>query len=432
MLIYCHNINPRIEYTFGIIFNYLGKGSFSITDNIEEFNAFDGPAINYSDLKSKHPIQIRPNEIMKRTGIESVDLNVSVYNGHPVLFTDTEGVNMPYDPIASIFFLCSRYEEYQSFVPDEHDRFTEESSVLYKWNVIKKPLAHYYFNDIVATIKEYYPNYSISNNVYSFKPSFDIDNAFAFRHKSLLRRTGGLIKSLFTDFSEAKTRIKVLSGMQADPYDTYDYIKNINEKYNVHPIFFILTSSKGQFDRNIEPHSRAFKNLIHRLKKEGDIGLHPSYNSNIKQADLINEKKLLESVNQELIVKSRQHFLKLKLPDTYLKLSDVGIKDDYSMGYSGISGFRAGICVPFPFYNLRDEKITDLIVHPFCFMESTYQYYIKLNLEQIKVELSELIEEVKKVNGIFMPVWHNESLGEWKKWKGWRSVFEHMYATASE
>lgn len=432
MLIYCNNINPRIEYAFRIIFNCLGKGSFSITDSKEEFDAFDGPAINYSDRKSRHPIQIRPNELMRNVGIENIDLKISEYNDHLVFFSDNEGISLPYDPIASIFYLCSRYEEYQNFNPDEHDRFTEKTSVLYKWNVVKKPIAHYIFNDIISTIKKDYPDYSIANNVYSFKPTFDIDNAFAFRHKSLFRTAGGLLKSMLTEFKEVKTRIAVLTGLQKDPYDTYDYIKGLNEKYNVRPIYFILTSSKGKFDRNINPLSKAFKKLIIRLKTEGELGLHPSYNSNFNLSDLINEKKLLEAVNQELIVKSRQHFLKLNLPVTYLNLSDVGIIEDYSMGYSGTSGFRAGICVPFPFYNLKEEKITDLIIHPFCFMESTYQYYAKLDLEQIKGELSDLIKEVKKVDGIFMPVWHNESLGEWAKWKGWRSVFEYMYVVASK
>lgn len=432
MLIYSNILNSRIEYTFRIVFNCLGKGDYSLTDSLEDFNAFQGPAINYSDLESKHPIQIRPNELMKSNRIENINLNISEYNSHLVFFSDPKGECLPYDPIASIFFLCSRYEEYQVYEPDEHNRFTEKNSVLYKWNVIKKPLAHYFFNDIIEVIRKHNAHYSIAVNDYSFIPSFDIDNAYAYRHKSLIRTVGGLLNSILSDFTEFKTRLNVLSGLQTDPYDTYDYIKSINEKFNVRPLFFILTSSKGHFDRNIKPHSKAFKTLILRLKKEGKIGLHPSYSSNNNFSQLNNEKKMLESVNQEHIIKSRQHFLKLKLPETYLKLIDIGIKDDFTMGYSGTGGFRAGICVPFPFYNLKEEKTTNLMIHPFCFMESTYQYYSKLDLDQIKEELSELIKEVKKVNGIFMPVWHNESLGEWTKWKGWRSVFEYMYANASD
>ena len=51
--------------------------------------------------------------------------------------------------------------------------------------------------------------------------------------------------------------------------------------------------------------------------------------------------------------------------------------DDYSMGYVGEPGFRAGISIPFPFYNLLDEKETALMVHPFAFMDRGLKDYLK-------------------------------------------------------
>jgi len=36
------------------------------------------------------------------------------------------------------------------------------------------------------------------------------------------------------------------------------------------------------------------------------------------------------------------------------------------------------------------------------------------------------VDEVKKVNGTFISLWHNESLSNQKRWKGWQQVYESM------
>jgi len=33
---------------------------------------------------------------------------------------------------------------------------------------------------------------------------------------------------------------------------------------------------------------------------------------------------------------------------------------------------------------------------------------------------------VKKVKGLFVSLWHNESLGNKKKWKNWKITYEKM------
>ncbi|NJO69236.1 MAG: hypothetical protein HC830_08110 [Bacteroidetes bacterium] len=65
-----------------------------------------------------------------------------------------------------------------------------------------------------------------------------------------------------------------------------------------------------------------------------------------------------------MVTKSRQHFLRLKFPGTYHRLMQEGITDDYSMGFHDKPGFRAGIAMPYPFYDLVNEKETTLTVHP--------------------------------------------------------------------
>ena len=50
---------------------------------------------------------------------------------------------------------------------------------------------------------------------------------------------------------------------------------------------------------------------------------------------------------------------------------------------------------------------------------------MKLNIEEAKNITSQIINEIKSVNGTFISLWHNETLSETGIWKGWRSVFEY-------
>jgi hypothetical protein len=104
----------------------------------------------------------------------------------------------------------------------------------------------------------------------------------------------------------------------------------------------------------------------------------------------------------------------------------MGIKEDYSMGYASCSGFRAGTCTSFLFYDLVSDCETNLVIHPFLVMDVTLKQYLGLNPGEALDRIYRLVEIVKAVNGTFTSLWHNESLSEHGVWKGWRSVFEGM------
>ena len=51
------------------------------------------------------------------------------------------------------------------------------------------------------------------------------------------------------------------------------------------------------------------------------------------------------------------------------------------------------------------------------------KYSCKSSIEIVR----NLKNNVKKVNGEFTSVWHNESLSNLDRWKGWREVFESTW-----
>ena len=162
------------------------------------------------------------------------------------------------------------------------------------------------------------------------------------------------------------------------------------------------------------------------------IGIHPSYGSNKSTLQLKKEVERLSKVLHRDITQSRQHFLKLTLPETYRNLIDLDITDDYTMGFASQVGFRASICTAFNFYDLDTEMETKLKIHPFAIMEGTLKYSMKVSPEEAMNKIKPLIDEVKKVDGVFMSLWHNDTLNDRKIWIGWRSVFEKMVQYAVE
>ena len=173
-----------------------------------------------------------------------------------------------------------------------------------------------------------------------------------------------------------------------------------------------------------------FQSLIKSIADYAEVAVHPSYSSNNDAEQLRKEIRRLNKVLKREVVKSRQHYLKVIFPTTYRNLIENDIQEDYSMGYASEIGFRASICRPFMFYDLDLDTETKLLLTPFMLMDNTLMDYMKLSPEEAIIRSKHLIEEVKKVNGTFVTLWHNHSVNERGEWKGWRRVYESIIESA--
>jgi hypothetical protein len=166
------------------------------------------------------------------------------------------------------------------------------------------------------------------------------------------------------------------------------------------------------------------RKLIEQVKTFSEIGIHPSFYTSADYEKILKEKERLEDLSMQKITRSRQHYLKFRLPDTYNFLLAAGIKEDYSMGYAGEPGFRAGTCKPFYFYDLKNKKTTDLKIFPITFMEGTLMN--SLNPVDALQKILGLLKEVKSVGGTFIPLWHNHTISETKEYLAWKNVHDEM------
>jgi hypothetical protein len=433
ILIYSTRITNRLRFIFNLMLVELAGYEIKFTIDIDEFKSYSGPKISYHTSPIDDELFFMAKPILFDNDIKDYNISIFDWEGMKVFFPAGKNAAMPFDPFGAAFYLVSRYEEYLPHIKDQHERFDAKESLAFQKGFLDKPMVNIWALKIRELITKRYPQLIFKSSSYQFISTLDIDNAFAYREKGLVRTIGALTRSMVNlDYKELTERLKVLTGRQKDPYDTYDYQLEIQKKYKLHVIYFFLMADYGINDKNVPVQSQELQSLIKSLADYAEVGIHPGYNSHKDFKKLKEEHVRLTDILRREVTKSRQHFLKLHLPDTYRNLIDLDITDDYTMGYASRIGFRAGICSSFNFYDLDYDIETKLRLHPFAVMEGTLKYAMGVTPEVAIDYIKPLVDEVKAVNGTFISLWHNESLSDDKLWKGWRSVYEEMVKYAVE
>lgn len=403
IIIKVERITPRIEYVFDFVFKDRGVDyKFILEDSDFDFSYLENDTASF--LLYSEDLEINPQFIEERC--------VFAFDGKE-------------DYLASIFYVLTRMEEYTVRFKDNHDRFAASQSILSTYGLLDKPICDFWAEQIFNVIGKTIPSQKME-----FEPTFDIDNTYAYQHKHGLRRKLSVFRDrLRRNKQRLKERKEVDKGGK-DPYDTFDLIRSISKKCKVR--IFWLVESHGKYDRNLDIEHPAHQALIKELGASVDIGIHPSYKSFCSPEIIKKEKNKLEGTINSEIDSSRQHFLRFTLPESYRTLLNVGIKNDYTMGFADEIGFRSGTARSFQWFDLMEESITELTVHPFVYMDGTLNEYLKLTPEQAKDQITNLYDEVNKYGGTFRFIWHNETIGEYNHWKGWREVLDHTLSLHHE
>lgn len=434
VLIYSATLTNRLRYITQLILTDLLGLKISFTTDVQEYLAHDGARICYHNqqLAEDRELIIVPCGLLSEKGINSHQLKFIDFEGSKAFFPVYSRLSpLPFDLFAAAFYMVSRYEEYLPYIRDEHGRIAPASTIAYQQGFLKVPVVNCWAASLKNLLATNFPDLRFRTAVFRFEPTIDIDAAWAYRNKGLIRTIGGYLKDLKNgDFSEMRMRSKVLAGLEKDPFDTFALMHEIHQEYKLKPRFFILFANYGLNDKNIPVNNDRFQTLIKSLADYAHVGIHPSYASNKSPALLAKEIAGLGQVLKAEITESRQHFLMLSFPETYRNLINLDITGDYTMGFAGHTGFRAGICSPFKWYDLDAETITDLTLHPFALMEGTLRDYMKIDAGQAMDHIKPLIDEVKAVGGTFISLWHNESFSDQKRWAGWVEVYRAMLGYA--
>lgn len=413
VLVLVDDISARIQYTFDFIFKMRGV-EYTLVESIDTFNDFQGAKLNYSKQMCSDGISFTPSGLLNETGIWNGNLDKVKIES-----VDCLSFNGNKDLVASVFYVLTRMEEYNCCSYDDHDRFPFSHSILKKYEWVEQAVCDRWASYIIVDLLKV----EVVKSKVEIIPTFDIDNTYAFKLKSGKRRALSKLKDVVKLDAKRITQRKSVENGEKDPYDTFDKIIEVGKQFSGVKVFW-LTASEGSKDRNVPIGNIQHRKLINRVAQSVEVNIHPSYGSFLNASQVMSERDGLESITGSSIVRSRQHFLRFQLPKSYRDLIDAGIRNDYSMGFAENVGFRSGTARAHNWFDLERNEVTELTLHPFAYMDGTLLEYMSLTPEESKRRIQKLYAEIQNFGGDFIFLWHNETIGEYGKWKGWSQVLD--------
>ncbi len=432
LLVYTHKVTPRVTYTFKHFFTRILQVQVEFTSKVEIFVAHNGLKLTYAKQPLGNEFFIKSDDLLFEQGINDVEVKMDDWQGIPCFFMNKQKATIPFDIFAATFYLLSRYEEYLPHLKDSYGRFSAEESLAYKHQFLDKPLIDiwaYKFRDLLIEKNE---NFDFKERSFEYISSIDVDLTYCFKHKGVIRTIGGFAKDILRlNVKDIWLRSMVILGLKKDPYNTFEELIYLQKEYGIKTIFFFLVSEYTTYDKNTSARNSKYRSLIKSTADYCKVGLHPSYFSMKNDLKLKKEKKRLEAITNSPVLRSRQHYLRLAMPETYQNLIGLEIKEDYTMGYAQHYGFRASTCTPFYFYDLDYEIQTPLKIFPFAVMDVTLKDYLGLSYKKSYEIILQLAKEVEQVNGTFITLFHNETLSNKGKWFRWKKLYVDMFKQIS-
>lgn len=393
------------------------------------FGKYNADMVVYSDAPLNRldaAVVIRPSAFFRLESFEKKNSMPAVplkeWHGIPILYGESRDffesgkLVIEADIVASSFFLMSRYEELINPDRDQYGRFPGRSSLPYRAGFIHRPIVEEYAQ---ATI-----NLALENGITLQRPlqkdfssvnlTHDIDVPWEnFSIKQATRRIAGVLKREHRlDFFPIKNWAGYPSS---DPRYTFEDIIRLDTIVSgANSIYFVKSGGTSYpADGFVYIKTKAAGRLITRLKLSGAlIGYHASFEAGQHPNQISKELACLRDVSGTEISINRNHYLCSKEPRDFYTLVENGIKEDYTMGYADIAGFRLGTCRPVRWISPYTGELTTLVLHPLTIMECTLsgKHYMNLQYAEMKEYSYQLIDTVYDLGGEITLLWHNQSL----------------------
>ena len=326
-----------------------------------------------------------------------------------------------FDIITPSFAFLSRYEEFFAQDADAHGRFPYQGSLAQKYDLVEIPIVDEYAMILRRNLCACSPEtFTPSPRKPNVVPTHDIDILYRFTGrfqawKSILGRDLLINRSLSMVWESIKGYRNWTIRPSLDPYvEAIDEFLAQEEKRKLSSIFFFKATEKGHPDATYDVQDPILHEVIRVIMAPGyhQIGLHGSYPSANDLQCLQKEKQNLSNLCDEEIRISRQHYLRTFFADDSNSLDlwrQAGITDDYTLGFAERCGFRCGTCHPYPLYDVRNDRVTNIIEHPLIVMDGTLFDYMKLPVEDAKMLVMKLKQRCFDVEGDFIILWHNHA-----------------------
>lgn len=434
--IYSEQKSSRLNFILTQLFTRTLGCDFYLTTELHNYLLSPYPGIAYCQENPHKGIWIKPTTLLFNTGYSTVDKDtLGIWNKMPVFFLrkgNPEKEEIPFDLFAASFYLLSRMEEYYSSELDKHSRYKYEASILCEMGCITHPIVDEWAMELKKLLLSFSPDLKFNARRYRFIPTIDVDHPFLYRNKGVAINSLCLLKDLACrNFKIFWHRLIITAHLIEDPYFNFNFILKLYRENQIKGLFFSHRGPYGQYDRRYIFPSKRRRKMMKTIDQEHCVLLHPSYVAAFNNLHLCREKMDLERVLNHQINASRQHYLRIRFPESFRLLQLAGIYHDYSVLYSNQYGFRTGTSIPFPFYDIENERETSLMIHTTAVMDVTLKKDFLLSPDEAFRVIKQMEEQVKRVGGDFITLFHNSSLAEIDDWKGWRRMYVKLIKNLS-
>ncbi len=411
--------HPRLRYVLRVVGDDLGYDFHFHNDR----SVFGTPTPQFGiTYGGDGPNTLPHHELLSGKAFAPASAPPLSYRGVPAFCPTPQGPDL----LACIFFALSRYEEYHFFTPDAHGRFPGAGSHAARHGYLHRPIVREWTALIGQQLREWFPDLPPPRRrPLTLQPTYDIDLLWAYRYRGWRGLAQGA-KDLLT--GQARRALHRLAATDRnDPFHTIGRLEHFHRETGLRATYFwLLSNGSHRFDPNPYPIPAAQQEVMRTLEATAEQGIHPSYRSTDDPELTGRERERMERVLGRPVTRSRQHFLRLTLPQTYRQLLAHGITDDHSMGYADRVGWRAGTNLPFPWYDLEREQETKLTIHPFAAMDVTLKNYLGLTGGAAGATLLELRSALAPFGGPFPLLWHNSSFAPDYGWAGWWNMYRDL------
>jgi len=333
------------------------------------------------------------------------------------LLNDFQDYSFNDDYIGTIFFFLSGYWEYtHNEIKDMYGRFPATESFSYKRNLLEEPVV----DILVERIRQKLGSHYRDEKPRAFL-THDIDYLGMPKGLRFVRALGGdILKRRDLKLAFDRIKQKILGN---DPWSAYNLIE-LHKKYNTKGTFFLYTEIQtdkfpGGYD--IVKNREYLQKLGREIQSAGGrIGIHYDVR-HLSEDRMRDDIDRLNDVFETQIEYGRAHFLLFDITKSFDIYEKASIKYDTTCSYADRVGFRFGTSKPFMPYNFKEKREYNLLEIPLIVMDVSLQNprYMNLTPEQGFEKIKELVDKVKKYNGIFTFLWHNSSFytTEWKNWE---------------
>lgn len=279
-----------------------------------------------------------------------------------------ENQQFGFDIIEALFFHLSRYEEYHApnFERDWNDELPAEKHFLVQnrlnHQAVVDQLVHCFLESL---------GFEMEKKKTTFRLSHDIDvlqkypdswaSLRAVGSAAWHQKTFHAVKKIIVAWYQTKHR------KSKDPYDSFDYLLT---NLAIEKVIYFMAGGQTKFDNFYDIEDVETQKIIQRAIESGyRIGLHPSYDCYLREDLFLSEKAKLEAVVGQKIEAVRMHYLRFRFPKTIEIMDKCGIKEDSTMGYQNLFGFRCGTGFAYRLFNFETKKSADFWETPMVIMD---------------------------------------------------------------